>query len=125
MITVKFERYWNDFHRKDETLSFASLTAFEDWLFDQMQQDYVNNKFCMSFPTLDAAKRINAIPPWDIRVQPKRGEETFFIHLIRNEQGIIFSDGKLTANKRHWTIEVALWCAHCEQRRSNPTFDFV
>lgn len=45
MLNVKLERYLNDFCRKDETKSFASLSELENWIFDQMQQDYPKHFF--------------------------------------------------------------------------------
>ena len=51
MLNVKLERYLNTFWRKDEAKSFASLSELENWIFDQMQQDYSRNTWAMSFPT--------------------------------------------------------------------------
>lgn len=35
------------------------------------------------------------------------------IHLIRDAQGVIFSDGKYTEGKRFWTNEVRAWMVQC------------
>ena len=43
MLNVKLERYLNDFWRKVEAKSFASLSELENWIFDQMQQQVGNS----------------------------------------------------------------------------------
>ena len=50
MYVAKFERYWNDYRRKDETKTFSGLAELENWMFGQMQQDYTKD-FVMTFPT--------------------------------------------------------------------------
>lgn len=70
MYVVKFERYWNDYRRKDETKTFLGLAELENWMFGQMQQDYTKD-FVMTFPTPAAAVRIKADGPWAIEFRPK------------------------------------------------------
>lgn len=125
MLRIKFERYWNDYHRKDDVKPFDDFSDLENWLFSQMQQDYTKEPYAMCFPTPAAAKRIHADGPWCIEIQPKYGEEQIWIHQIESSEGIIFSDGRFTAGKKHWTTEVQDWLVHCEQRRKNPQFNFV
>lgn len=45
MVRVKYETYWDDRNRRNEEKSFLDLTGLENWIFDQMQQDYT--KECM------------------------------------------------------------------------------
>lgn len=125
MLNVKLERYLNDFCRKDETKSFASLSELENWIFDQMQQDYSHNTSAMSFPTPAAVRNILADGPWAIEFQPIRGEATISIHQIESNKGIIFSDGRRTAGRKYWTDEVQAWLTHCAQRRRDPQFNFA
>lgn len=125
MLRVKFERYWNDYHRRDDSKPFDDFSDLENWLFSQMQQDYINNSHVMSFPTPAAAKRIHADGPWSIEIQPKYGEEQIWIHQIESSGRIIFSDGKFTSGKKYWTVDVQDWLTHCEQRRKNPQFNFA
>lgn len=124
MYVAKFERYWNDYRRKDETKTFSGLAELENWMFGQMQQDYTKD-FVMTFPTPAAAVRIKADGPWAIEFRPKWGDENIWIHLIENDAGIIFSDGKFTAGLKHWTREVQEWLTHCEERRKSPKFNFA
>lgn len=125
MLKIKFERYWHDYRRKDEIKSFSNLTELEEWIFNQMQQDYTGNAGTMSFPTPEKAKRINAEGPWRIEFRPKRGEEDIWIHQIETSDGIVFSDGKFTAKRKHWSVKIQEWLIHCEARRNNPPFNFV
>lgn len=90
MLNVKLERYLNTFWRKDEAKSFASLSELENWIFDQMQQDYSRNTWAMSFPTPASARNIHADGPWAIKFQPIPGETTISIHQIESSEGIIF-----------------------------------
>ena len=39
MLRVRYERYWNDYRRKDEVKAFADLDELADWMFNQMQQE--------------------------------------------------------------------------------------
>ena len=125
MLRVKYERYLNDYFRKDETKSFADLTALENWMFDQMQQDYSGDEGAMSFPTPKKAARIHADGPWGIELRPVYGEAQIWIHQIESDAGIIFTDGRFTSRRKYWTDEVQDWLVHCEQRRKNPQFNFV
>lgn len=126
MIRIKCEHYWNDFIRKNEIKTFASLDALADWIFGQMQQDYTGSHSCvMSFPTPEAAKRIGETGPWRIEFTPQRGSESIWIYCIENSDGIIFSDGRFTSGQKHWTTEVQQWLTACEARRRGPTFNFV
>lgn len=125
MVQIKYERYWDDYHRKNEEKSFQDLTELENWIFDQMKQDYTKERFAMSFPTPEIAKRINEAGPWSIEFKPDRYGETFWIRQISDERGIIFSDGTFTAGLRHWSEDIKDWLQHCEIRRRSPQFDFV
>lgn len=122
MLRVKYERYWNDFHRRNEVKSFANLDELADWMFGQMQQDYTK---AMSFPTPEKVDRIGETGPWSIEIRPVWGEENIWIHQIEGCGGIIFSDGKLTAGQKHWSQAVQDWLLRCEERQRHPKFNFV
>ena len=124
MLRVKYERYWNDYIRKNEERCFRDLNDLEEWMFGQMKQDYTD-KFVMSFPTPDAAKRIGETGPWRIEFKPQWGGESFWIRQIECERGIIFSDGTFTSGQKHWSEAVKTWLTHCEERRKAPKFNFV
>lgn len=121
-MKVKYERYWNDYRRRDEVQSFADLDELANWMFGQMQQDYEKG---MSFPTPEKAARINESGPWSIEVRPVRGEEHIWIHMIENNAGIIFLDGKFTSGQKHWSKSVQEWLVQCEERTKAPKFIFV
>lgn len=125
MIKIKFERYWNDYHRKNETKDFSSLSELEEWIFGQMQRDYSKNDYAMSFPTPEKAARIVSKGPWAIEFTPKRGEESIWIKQIENYSGIIFSDGTFTSGQKHWNKDIQEWLTHCDSRKRNPQFNFA
>lgn len=125
MLSVKYERYWCDYHRRNESASFADLTELENWMFEQMQQNYTADPGVMSFPTPEKTARIGESGPWTIELRPVWGEEHVWIHLITSNGGIIFSDGKFTAGRKHWSKAVQDWLARCEERKKQPKFNFV
>lgn len=122
MLKVKYERYWNDSHRRSEVKSFADLDELADWMFDQMQQNYIK---AMSFPTPEKVARIGRTEPWSIELRPVWGEENIWIHQIEGYEGIIFSDGKFTDGQKHWSKDVQKWLVRCEERQHRPKFNFV
>lgn len=125
MIKIKYERYWNDFIRKSEEKTFFGLEDLADWIFGQMQQDYTKD-FVMSFPTPAKLKRIGeADGPYRIEFKPVRGGESIWIYLIQDTNGILFSDGRFTSGKKHWSRTVQEWCIACDKRQHAPTFNFV
>lgn len=124
MIKIKYERYWNDFTRKNEEKTFPDLDALADWIFSQMQQDYTKD-FVMSFPTPEKVKQINENGPYRIEFKPTRSGESFWIYLIENANGIIFSDGRFTSGRKHWSTVAQEWCTACDRRQHAPTFNFV
>lgn len=124
MLKIRYELYQNDFRRRNESRTFSTLRGLEDWMFDQMQQDYTRD-FVMCFPTPEKAARIGECGPWQIEFKPVYGGETIFIHQIEGFDGILFSDGKFTAGQKYWSVEIQDWLVHCEERRKSPKFNFA
>lgn len=128
MIRVYFEEYHNDYFRKNHVQAFYGLRDLENWIFDQMRQNYSdkdNGRHVMSFPTPEAAKRIVSEAPWSIEFKPDYDGPTYWIHKIEHNGGILFSDGSMTAKRKHWSKEVQEWCSHCHKRQYNPQFNFI
>lgn len=128
MIKIYYEEYHNDYNRKNHEKIFSNLQKLEDWIFSQMKQDY-SDKECgshfLSFPTPEQCKRMNTEGPWRISFTPDYGGPDYLIRQIKNDNGIIFSDGQFTAGKRHWSKEVQNWLIHCHNRQFSPQFDFA
>lgn len=124
MIKVYYEEYYNDFRRKDMERTFSSLKEVEDWVFEQMRQDYTK-PFVMYFPTPEQNKRFH----WDgasrIEFAPSKEGPEYWIHEMKSDTGIIFTDGKYTAGQKHWSKEVQDWLRHCDARQHAPKFQFV
>lgn len=120
MITVKYEEYHNDYFRKDHEHRFADLTELENWIFEQMQQDYSSKErgwLTMYFPVGEEPSRIQFAPKW--------GGADFWIHQIENGNGIIFTDGVHTSGLKHWSSEVREWLRQCKERQYSPKFVLV
>lgn len=124
MITIKYERYWNDYRRENGTKSFKGLNELEEWIFGQMQQDYRKNATII-FPNPKWAEQIGENGPWAIQFRPVLGGDLWYIHQIESSNGIIFSDGTFTARQKFWTKEVQDWLVRCKERQKDPKFNFA
>lgn len=124
MITIKYEKYYH-YRREHETKAFRNLTELENWIFDSMKREYINDWCAMSFPTVEKANRIKSDGPWAIEFRPERGGVIYLIHQINNGNGIIFTDGMHTNQQKHWSKDVKEWLDGCEQRRKHQKFTFV
>lgn len=125
MLKVKYERYITDYNRQMQEKEVRDLAELENWIFDQMQQDYTKER-CMFFPTLEIMAKIRMTVPSAITFTPTFGGPKFSIKDIRNEYGgIIFSDGTFTSGQKYWNKSVQKWLSHCEERRKTPQFNFV
>lgn len=121
MIRIYYEEYYNDYKKEYYEKEFRNLTDLEDWIFWQMKRPYDHkdktNRYAMFFPHLTEPSRIEFTPTW--------GGPSYWIDMIENDFGIMFSDGKYTNGYTHWNDEVKEWLAHCDKRRDTPEFKFV
>ena len=74
MIKVKYERYLNDRIRKDEEKTVTDLGTLADWIFGQMQQNYMS-PCAMYFPLPEQSKGIGSMGPCRIEFKPVHGGE--------------------------------------------------
>jgi hypothetical protein len=125
MLKIRMERHLNSCFHREDTRTFDTFAELEEWIFDQMQQDYTGYKMTLRFPTSEIAQCFHDDGPCRIEIHPTPDGEQLWIHQIETPEGIIFSDGRYTAGKKFWTQEVQTWLTHCEQRRLNPQFNFV
>lgn len=119
MLRIYYEKCNCGYHGDEEEKSFSSLVELENWIFDQMRQDYSDADsgwHAMFFPN----KEIDTIC-----FTPVRCGSVFRIHRIDNEHGIVFSDGRFTGGKKHWSSEIRQWLKQCHERQYNPHFNFV
>lgn len=110
MIRIYYEEYFGDDKREYYEKEFKNLTELEDWIFGQMQRPYdkKNNPYAMHFPKAEPSR---------IEFTPIRRGPTYWIRMIENDFGTIFTDGKYTGEYTHWSDEVKEWLAHCDKRR--------
>ena len=119
MLRIYYEKCNCGYHGDEEEKSFSSLVELENWIFYQMRQDYSDvdsGWYAMFFPN----KEIDTIC-----FTPVRCGSVFRIHRIDNEHGIVFSDGRFTGGKKHWSSEIRQWLKQCHERQYNPHFNFV
>lgn len=125
MLKIRMERHLNSCFHREDTRTFDTFAELEEWIFDQMQQDYTGYKMTLRFPTSEIAQCFHDDGPCRIEIHPTPDGEQLWIHQIETPEGIIFSDGRYTAGKKFWTQEVQAWLTHCEQRRRVPQFNFA
>lgn len=116
MLKIRMERHLNSCFHREDTRTFDTFAELEEWIFDQMQQDYTGCKMTLRFPTSEIAQCFHDDGPCRIEIHPTPDGEQLWIHQIETPEGIIFSDGRYTAGKKFWTQEVQTWLTHCEQR---------
>lgn len=117
MFKIKYEEYHNDYDRKNHEKKFLYLSDLEEWIFGQMQRDYTKDRMVLYFPGKDIGGRVE--------FQPVCGGATFWIHLIEDNDGILFSDGTYTAGQKFTHGDIQEWFDHCRERQEHPKFRFV
>ena len=119
MITVYYERYCNDYLRRSEKKCFSGLEELADWIFNQMETNYSDKDKGFVYMFFPQGK------PSTIEFKPKIGGNDIWIHKIEEDNNIIFSDGKMTAQQKHWSNRVKEWCKSCRERQYSPKFKFA
>ena len=51
MLKIRMERHLNSCFHREDTRTFDTFAELEEWIFDQMQQDYTGCKMTLRFPT--------------------------------------------------------------------------
>lgn len=122
MLYVKYTYHLKKFlHTSVETekQSFENFNELTNWIFSQMQQDY---HYHMFFPKSDFWASISSC----LWFKPTK-KETIHIHVIENENGIIFSDGVFTSGHCFWSKSAKKWCLACSEltNLTEPNYHFV
>lgn len=117
MITIYYEKHWNDLVCQEYSEEFHTLTGLENWIFEMMRQDYKGDSLTMHFPQGKEPSKISFCPEY--------GGPNIWIHLVKEGSSIVFSDGRHTSGIKHASKTVQGWLAHCEERRRDPIFNFA
>ena len=122
MIVVDYELYTNDFCRSVKRETFRSLNDFENWIFENCDGDY---KEKISIPDPDSKIFKPDELPYSIDVNRMWTRNNHvWVHQIKKDGLIIFSDGKHTSGIKHWNDEVKQLCRDMLVRKKNPQFAF-
>ena len=98
MITIKYEIYYNDYNRQTNlTKAFQSLDDFGDWMLDHATP-YTDSKF-LYVDYADDYKRYSKVGKLESRNYDS--DEDYWVYLVANDDGIIYSNGKYTHGKNH------------------------
>lgn len=105
MITIKYEIYHNDYNRQTNlTKTFSTLDDFGEWLIDHAtpyvkEDDVLRSK---SYLTVDYTNYYKQFKEVGCLVSRNYGEdEDYWVYLVENDEGIIYSDGTYTHGKNH------------------------
>ena len=121
MVKVYYEEYHNDYFRPEKTQCFYGLSDFEDWFFEKARGKYADK---ISAPNPD--NRIWSDGPSCLECNCMWEEDkTYWVRMIVVDGGIIYSDGKLTNNQKHWNETAKEMCRRIIKRKKNPTFNFI
>ena len=113
MLKVKFEEYHNDYNFHYFTERFNSLKELQTWVMSKMH---------VSCPKEWIRFSSN---PIFFRMQPDGPGWSYKIHLIEDDDGIIFSDGEHTAGQRHIARCVVEWFDEFRCELDCPVFNFI
>lgn len=122
MIKVRYEKYYNDYITKYETITLFSLNDLANWMFAKTTGEYKrhmyfadpnqNHEFCGKLK-LDSSS-----------IHTSDDCYIYWIHQIEKDGAIIYSTGKFTNGICHWNEEVKQWLLDCRKRMNNPKFNF-
>lgn len=117
MITIKYQKYWNDYNTSYETKTFYTLNEYKAWILDIL--DGNTDKWYHSIPTPqnypDEPRRIEAC---------SRDGWSYWTHMIVRDGAIIFSDGEYTDGIKHWNDDVKSFLADLKNKIEHPHFNF-
>ena len=122
MITVDYELYTNDYRRRFKKETFYNIQEFVDWIFKNCDGKYEDK---ISIPNPDTTIFKEDEMPYSIDVNRMwTRNDHLWVHQIRVDSTIVFSDGKHTNGLKHWNENMKQMCRDMLKRRSNPQFNF-
>lgn len=122
MITVRYEKYYNDYNTRQDIKNFHSLEEVADWLFGMVQGKYVEH---LHFIDPDRDRMVDG----NLRlgyssISSFDGKYTYWVEQIERDSVILYSCGTFTNKICHWDEEIKQWLRDCRNRMSNPQFNF-
>lgn len=122
MILVDYEEYTNDYCRSYKQKTLGDLTEFANWVFALCKGKYEDR---ISIPNPDTTIFTADEMPYSIDVNCIWEENKhYWIHQIKRDGKIIFTDGKYTNGIKHWSELMKSMCRNMLNRKANPQFDF-
>jgi hypothetical protein len=113
MLKVKIEEYHNDNRFNYFIERFSSLEDLGKWIIKQMTVTDLSKwiRFSYKYPYITA--------------QPNGAGWSYHIHLIEDDDGIIFSDGQCTNGQSFVASCVSKWLDDFKAEIIKPKFNFV
>ena len=119
MITIKGERYYNDFTRENLKKSFSNFDSLFQWL-----KDTSNNftGYGNYFPRIEKSEDVG-------RISISDGEHSgweYWIYEISTDNGIVFATGQTTNGHKFCAAKVKEWLSKCNSKmteiKNKPNF---
>ena len=123
MITVRYEKYYNDYRNSQEVKQFSSLEEVADWLFGMVKGEYKRSIFFVN-PDSDHIMYEGKLHLDSSCIKSHDGTYTYWVEQIEKDGAIIYSCGTFTNRICHWNDEVKQWIRECRTRMNNPQFNF-
>lgn len=116
MITIKYDIYHNDYNwQTNLNKSFPTLDDFGDWMLDHATP-YTDFKF-LHVDCVDDYKRCGKVGKLESRNYDS--DEDYWVYLVTNDDGIIYSNGKYTHGKNHVSKAMLEFLRKLEDRYIN------
>lgn len=126
MIKINYEIYRHDYDRRYESMSFASMSDFKDWMFGLMNQPYKDkygdNMWFLDM-LLDGYRSLDSSA--QIRIDPQRGGPHYWIDCVSDNGNIVFSNGKYTNGECYISEGFKAFLKECRDRRDGKEQTFV
>lgn len=122
MIKVRYEKYYNDYRKKQEVKTFDDLQEVADWLFGLVKGDYRSSMWFVN-PDTDHT-RDGKLWLDSSCIKSSDGEWMYWIEQIEKDGAIIYSCGTFTNKVCYWNDEIKHWLRECRKRRENPVINF-
>lgn len=123
MFTVKGERYYNDYTRKNFEESFSSLEDIFQWL--AKKSGNFNGDYCNDlYPIIRYGEKVD-IRRISVSDATSRGWQ-YWIYEISTPEGIVFSTGSTTNGHQFCAKKIEEWLKDCNRRmkelKEKPNF---
>ena len=123
MITIKYEIYHNDYNRQTNLMkTFQTLDDFGNWMIDHAtpyikgddiyhSHSYLHVDYTNFYKEFKEVGRLNSYN--------NEMDENYWVYLVANDEGIVYSDGTYTHGKNHASKTMLEFLHNLQERYIN------